>query len=226
MFFYNYYFAIFILALIFFFLSNKNLSILLSIIIIIIIGYYYFYNINIYDENLKSTFKNKLNTLNNDIKDKKSIIDINYFLNKFPIQIRYLNNDKYLIELILNIRFIKLFDEAKYSKLLLLFENFMKIYIFILADRYNIQDYFSTFIDIRTTIIKELYSIYIIIPIKLKYIYNINTFLIIKETIQNFIKYSRKMILILENYGFKEKGLYYLQDTKYKPYDKNNLEVY
>ena len=50
----------------------------------------------------------------------------------------------------------------------------MKIYIFILADRYDIYDYFTTFIDLRTTIIKELYSLYIITPIKLTYIFNIN----------------------------------------------------
>ena len=34
------------------------------------------------------------------------------------------------------------------------------------------------------------------------------------------------MILIIENYAFKHKGLYYLQDTQYKPYEKNNLEVF
>jgi hypothetical protein len=61
---------------------------------------------------------------------------------------------------------------------------------------------------------------------KLKYIFNVNSFETIKENIQLFIKHSRKMILIIENYAFKHKGLYYLQDTKYKPYEKNYLEVF
>lgn len=223
---YNYYFAIFILALLFFIISNKNVSILLSIIIIIIIGYYYFTKINEYDEGIKTSFKNKLSKLNGDIKDKQSILDENYEINKFPIELKYLNNDKFLIELILKIRFIKIFDDAKYTKILLLFENFMKIYIFMLADRYEINDYFSTFLQLRQTIIKELYGIYVVIPMKLKYIYNVNSFETIKDNIQKFIKHSRKMILIIENYAFKHKGLYYLQDTKYKPYEKNDLEVF
>lgn len=207
---YNYYFAIFILALIFFFISNKNVSILISIIIIILIGYYFFSKIDKYNQNLQTNFNNKVKKINEDIKIKS----------------RYLEKDRYLIDLVLNIRFIKLFDEDKYSKLLLHMEEFMKIYIFILADRYDIKDYFSTFINLRTTIIKELYGIYIILPMKLKYVFNINTFETIQETIHKFMKYSRRMIITLENYGFKGKGLYYLQDTKYKPYEKNNMEVF
>jgi hypothetical protein len=222
---YNYYFAIFILALLYFLISNKNVSILLSIIIIIIIGYYYFTKINEYNDEIKTNFKNKINKLNEDIKEKQTIIDENYQINKFPLELRYLNNDKILIELILKIRFIKIFDNAKYTKILLLFENFMKIYIFMLADRYDINEYFSTFLQIRQSIIKELYGIYIVIPMKLKFIFNVNSFDTIKETIESFIKHSRKMILIIENYAFKHKGLYYLEDTKYKPYEKNYLEV-
>jgi len=223
---YNYYIAILILALIFFIISNKNVSILLSIIIIIIIGYYYFNKINEYNADIKYSFNNKILKLNNDIKDKEHIIDENYILNKFPIELKYLNNDKILIELILKIRFIKIFDDAKYTKILLLFENFMKIYIFMLADRFDINDYFSTFLELRKSIIKELYSIYIVIPMKLKNIYNVDSFKTLKETINEFIRHSRKMIVIIENYAFKHKGLYYLQDTKYKPYEKNDLEVF
>ncbi len=223
---YNYYFAIFILALLFFIISNKNVSILVSIIIIIIVGYYYFKKINEYDEGIITNYKNKISKLNGDIKDKQEILDENYEINKFPIELKYLTNDKILIELILKIRFIKIFDNAKYTKILLLFENFMKIYIFMLADRYDINNYFSTFLQLRQSIIKELYAIYVVIPMKLQHIYNVNSFETIKENINNFIKHSRKMILIIENYAYKHKGLYYLQDTKYKPYEKNYLEVF
>jgi hypothetical protein len=223
---YNYYFAIFILALFFFFISTKEISILLSIIIVIIIGYYYFTKINDYNEGIKTNFKNKINKLNGDIKNHQSIIDDNFEISKFPMELKYLNNNKNFIELLLKIRFIKIYDDAKYTKIILLLENFMKIYIFMLANRYDINDYFSTFLQLRQSIIKELYSIYIVIPMKLKNIYNVNSFDTIKEVIENFIKNSRKMILVIENYAFKYKGLYYLQDTKYKPYEKNNLEVF
>ena len=116
---YNYYFAILILALLFFIISNKNVSILLSIIIIIIIGYYYFNKINEYNIDIKTNFNNKIIKINEDIKDKEHIIDENYIINKFPVELKYLNNDKKLIEYILKIRFVKIFDDAKYTKIIL-----------------------------------------------------------------------------------------------------------
>jgi hypothetical protein len=35
------------------------------------------------------------------------------------------------------------------------------------------------------------------------------------------MEYSAKLIKILERYGYQEKKVYYLTDTKYKPYEKN-----
>ena len=62
---------------------------------------------------------------------------------------------------------------------------------------------------------------------KMKYYYGFNSFDEIKKLINNFIEYSRKMITILERYGFQEKEIFYLDDTKYKPYENNNInEVY
>jgi hypothetical protein len=222
---YDYTIASIILAIIFFIISNKNPSILISIIIIFIIGYFYFSKINNYNLSLETNYKNKINNLNLDIKDREIIHNPIFYLNKFPVDIKYLDKDPYLIELIINIRFIKIFDYAKYTDIIVFMENFMKIYIFILADRYDINEYFLTFIDLRTTIIKELYSLYIITPIKLIYIFNINTQETIKKTIHNFIKYSRKMIIILQKYA-KDKGVYHLPDTKYKPYTPNSYEVF
>lgn len=213
---YNYYFAIFILALIFFFISNKNPSILIAIIIIIIIGYYYYNSIKDYNDKLKINYKNQITTLETDINTNNNERNV----------ISYLNNDKYMIDLLFNIRFIKIFDAHKFSNIIVLFEKLMKLYIFMLGDRYDINDYFSTFMNIRTAIIKEMYSSYLITPIKLKYIYKVNPYNEIKKTIEDFKKYTRSMVIILEKYAYQKKGIYYLDDTKYKPFDNNNLEVY
>jgi hypothetical protein len=215
-----------ILAIIFFIISTKNVSILLSIIIVIIIGYFYFQKIKENDQVINTNFNNKIKKLNDDIKNEEAALDSNFYINKYPIEFKYLNNDKILIDIILQIRFIKMYDNSKFSKLLLLFENFMKIYIYMLADRYDINDFFSTFIQLRQSIIKELYSIYVVIPMKFKNIYNVDPFKTVKDVIEKFIKHSRKMILTIEKYGFKEKGIYYLEDTQYKPYEKNSLEVF
>jgi hypothetical protein len=61
----------------------------------------------------------------------------------------------------------------------------------------------------------------------MKYYYGFYSFNELKISITKFIEYSRKLITILERYGYQEKEIYYLDDTKYKPYDNKNInEVY
>lgn len=227
MWYYNYYVAILILAIIFFLISKQNISILITIIIIFIISYFYFNKINDYNDNNKLNEKNIIASINNDIKDRQYLSDENYFLKKFPNEIKYLHKDKELFNIIINIRFIKHYDASKYSNIVFYVDKLYKIYMFILADRYDIKKYFNTFLLLRNTIIKEMYSIYIILPMKMKYYYGFNSFDEINKSIKLFIDYSRKMITILERYGFQEKEIFYLDDSKYKPYENNNInEVY
>jgi hypothetical protein len=224
---YNYYIAILILAIIFFLISNQKLNILIAIIIIIIIGYFYLNKIKDYDDNNKLADKNIIASINTDIKERQYISNENYFLKKFSNEIKYLQKDKKLLDIILNIRFIKRYDSSKYTNIVLYIDKLYKIYIFILANRYDIKNYFNTFILLRNTIIRELYSIYIVLPVKMKYYYGFNSFDELKKSIADFIEYSRKMITILERYGYQEKEVYYLSDTKYKPYDNDYInEVY
>lgn len=203
-------------------ISDKNVSILLSIIIVIIIGYYYFNKIYDYNKTIETNFNNKVNLIKNDIKDRDIFNDKNYILNKFPVVIKYLRNDTFLIELLLNLRFIKVFDNGKYTSLIGSMEKLMKLYIFMMGDRYDISLYFSTFISLRNSIIKDLYSIYIIIPDKFIFIYKINPFDEIKKSINDFMTHTRKMIITIQNYAYKNKGIKYLEDTKYKPFNLNN----
>jgi hypothetical protein len=227
MWYYNYYVAIMILAIIFFFISNQKLSILIAIIIILIISYFYFNKINNYNDENKLNDKNIITAINHDIKERQYLIDENYFLKKFPNEIKYLQKDKELLNIIINIRFIKRYDSSKYTNIVFYIDKFYKIYMFILADRYDIKKYFSTFLLLRNTIIKELYSIYVILPLKMKYYYGFDSFNEINKSIKQFIDYSRKMITIIEKYGYQEKEIFYLDDTKYKPYENSCInEVY
>jgi len=224
---YNYYIAILILAIIFFLISNQKLNILIAIIIIIIISYFYLNKIKDYNDNNKLNDKNIISSINKDIKERQYISNENYFFKKFSNEIKYLQKDKKLLDIIINIRFIKRYDSSKYTNIVLYIDKLYKIYIFILANRYDIKKYFSTFILLRNTIIRELYSIYIILPVKMKYYYGFDSFVELKKSTSDFIEYSRKMITILERFGYQEKEVYYLNDTKYKPYENDYInEVY
>lgn len=223
---YNYYIASLLLAIIFFLISTKNVNILISIIIVIIIGYFYFNKIYEYNDINKTTKVNIIKNLNSDIKDRKFTNDNVYYLKKFPNKILHLDKDETLLKIILNIRFIKRYDYEKYTNLINYFEKFLKIYIFILSDRYDIKQYFSIFVSLRNTIIEEMYSVFIILPQKMKNNFGFNSFDELKKSIQEFIIYSRKLITILERFGYYEKKVYYLEDTKVKPYEYNNIDVY
>jgi hypothetical protein len=226
MWFYNYYIALLLLAIIFYLISTKNINILVSIIIIIIIAYFYFNKINEYNNINKSNKLNIIKNLNSDIKDRKYISNDIYYLKKTPNKLLYFHNDETLLKIILNIRFTKKYDFEKYTNLINYFEKFYKIYMFILSDRYDIKRYFDIFISLRNSIIKELYSIYIILPKKMKNNFGFNSFEELDKSIKEFIIYSRKLITILERFGYYEKKVYYLQDTKVKPYDYNNTDIY
>ena len=108
MWFYNYYVAIIILSIIYFLISNQNINILIAIIIILILSYLYFNKINNYNNDNKLTDENIITAINKDIKERQYLSNENYFLKKFPNEIKYLHKDKELFNIIINIRFIKL----------------------------------------------------------------------------------------------------------------------
>jgi hypothetical protein len=195
---------------------------LISIIIIIIISYFYINKIQEFNNQNKQNFKNKIALLNKDIKYRQYITDNNnYILKKFPEQIQYLYKDNVLLDIVLNIRFIKRYDLEKYTNILFHIDKLYKIYMFILGGRYDIETYFNIFVDLRNMIIREMYSIYIILPNKMKYYYGFSSFNELKKSINDFMEYSAKLIKILERYGYQEKEVYYLSYIKYKPYEKN-----
>lgn len=226
MWYYNYYVAILILSLIFFIISSNDIKILLSIIIIIIIGYYYFNIINDYEIKNKENEINIIKSVNNDIKNRKYTNNENYYLKKFNKNIKYLTNDKKLLDIILNIKFTIKYDYEKYTNIINYIDNFYKIYMYILANRYDIKDYFTTFLSLRDTIIKEMYSIFVILPVKMENYYGFNSFDELKKSINDFTLHSRKLINILERYARLEKNIYYLEDSKYKYKELNNYMKY
>jgi len=226
MWYYNYYIAILILSLIFFIISGNEIKILLSIIIIIIIGYYYFNIINNFENINIQNQTNIIKSVNDDIKKRKYINNENFYLKKFNKNIKYLIYDKKLLDIILNIKFTMKYDYEKYTNIINYFDNFYKIYMYILANRYDIKEYFTTFLSLRDTIIKEMYSIYIILPIKMLNYYGFDSFVELKKSINDFIIHSRELIIILERYAKQEKNIYYLEDSKYKYKELNNYMKY
>jgi len=213
------YIYILFLALFVFILSKINQNYLTIIIISILITFYAYLYFKQLIEDKTNNLKYKENKLEDDIKERLETNEKIFYIDVFPKNVKYLKKNNELIDIITNLRFIIKFNKTIYSDIILNMNKLMKIYIYILSNRYDIVQYIPIFIDIRDNIIELLYSLFIIIPDKMKHTYGVNTYNEIYNSTYGFIIYSRKMLEILENYGKINNKIVYIPDTKYKPYN-------
>lgn len=220
---YNYY--ILIIMVIFFVLAKLNTERLLAIIIV---GFLFYYIINIQNEQNKlienSKIKSKLN-IKNDVKDKKEVATNNFYIKETSKSLKYLLKNQQLINIIQNIQFVKKFDKTRYTNIITNMDKLMKVYIYILSDRYDLQMHLPIFMDLRTDILEIFYSFIFVIPDKFKHIYGFNPYDQIHKSRDDFLKITNNMTQVLQNYGRIEKQHVYINLEKYKPYEKNK-ELY
>jgi hypothetical protein len=168
----------------------------------------------------------KENTLDNDIKDRDKIFNENYYLYKFPQKIKYLKEDDKLVDIITNIRFTILFNKSRYTDIILNMEKLMKVYIYILADRYEANTYIPIFADIRNNIIELMYSMFLLVPNGMKYTYNLNPHKELYKSIDDFIIYSRELLETIGKYAIINKKEIYIPDTKYRTYNSTSVNIF
>lgn len=218
----NYYYSILLVALVFFVISKYNSSILLSIIIAI----YLYVSI---DNNIKNNIlnnqndeENKQTTLIKDVENIEQINTDNFYteLNNNK-NIKFLSKDKTFVDIIYNIRFIKKFNKTTYNKFIISINKLMKIYIYILSDRYELNTYLPIFDDTKNNIYELFYSLIFLIPKKFKHIYGFDPHEEIDKSLNDFRDKTNKMLNILINYGKINKEYDYINFNKYNPYEKN-----
>ena len=197
----NYYSAILFLALIFFIISKYNTSILISIIIIII--FYYYIDSNIKKDNLekKNIEDIVVENIDKGIDTIKELNTNNFYININNGHIKFLKKNKEFLDIINNLKFVKKFDKTRYNNLIIYANKLMKIYVYILSDRYDIYVYMPIFNDTVNDILEILYSFIFVIPEKFKHIYGFNPGDEIDKSITDFRNKVEKMLIVLNNYG-------------------------
>lgn len=135
-----------------------------------------------------------------------------------PKDLLYLRKNQVLVTLAQDLRFVKTFDKQKYQDLLVFFNNYQKVYMYILAERYPCQSYVPTFIDLRQNILELLYQMYLVVPKTLKYIYGVDPYATIEKSVETFLKLSRNQLKILENFCRLDLKEYYFPETNPMPY--------
>lgn len=217
----RYYYIIILLAIIYYILSKNNSSVLITIIIIIIIFYYidnYIKENNI----VKNTDNNrKIESIQKEVKEIVELSTDNFYIFKNNKNTKYLIKNKEFMDILFNIRFIKKFDKSKYSNMIINMDKLMKIYIYILADRYDINTYLPIFTDIKNNIIEIFYSLIFVIPNKFKHIYGFDPQIEIDKSLANFRSKTKDMLSVISNYAKIGKEEVYINIHKYIPYEKN-----
>jgi hypothetical protein len=168
--------------------------------------------------------KSKLN-IKNDVKEIKEITTNNFYIKETSKSLKYLLKNNEMISIIQNIQFVKKFDKTRYTNIITTMDKLMKVYIYILADRYDVNTHLPIFIDLKTDILEIFYSFIFVIPEKFKHIYGFDPYNEIHKSRDKFIQITNNMLFVLRNYGKIEKKHVYINFEKYRPYEKNK-ELY
>lgn len=212
------YVALLLLSVLFLLLHRLKGNSLIIIIIVLIIAYfvyYYLYDISI---NKETSILNLKNTINEDIKGRIETSDDIFFARSFPKNLKYLKESQELMAIATNVRFVKKFNKSIYADLLNNMNSLMKIYIYILSERYSF-DQIQLFMDIRDNILELMHSFIIIVPEYLKHTYGFNAYDEIHKSIDDFTTESRRMLEVLDNFCKIHLNEVYIPIDKYKPYN-------
>lgn len=219
------YIFLLIIALCFYFLIKMNLQHLISIIVVLLLMYVY----NNYLEKLSITkdtnITSKENVLGQDIKERIEISTDSFYVDKFPKQMKYIVQNTKMMDILLNIRFVRKFNKSIYSDISLYMNKLMKVYIYILSDRYDAKLCIPIFIDLTDKILELMNSLIIIVPQKMKHTYGLDTFKEVEKSIKDFTNETQKMLGILTKYTKIHLNEVYIIDTKYRPYEERKINV-
>jgi hypothetical protein len=217
----RYSYIIIILAIFYYILSKNKSSILLSIILIIIAFYYINNYIKENDSKYKTDTKKKEDKILNEVKDIVELSTDNFYISKNNKDVKFLIKNKEFMDILFNIRFIKKFDKTRYSNMIINMDKVMKIYMYILADRYDINTYLPIFTDIKNNILEIFYSLIFVVPNKFKHIYGFDPQVEIDKSLSDFRTKIKDMLNVITNYAKIGKQKVYINNNKYMPYEKN-----
>lgn len=103
-------------------------------------------------------------TNQDEMKEIELVLPNVYGVHNKPKQFIYVHQHNDILEIINSMAFIKRFDNASFEIIVILIENFLKIYYKCLDDTYDDKLYFDTLKDIRHELLDKLYSLFVYIP--------------------------------------------------------------
>lgn len=210
-------------AIVFFQIQQANVQTLLSILLITLWGMMLWYYLQNRYQPTGTTVLDKENDVRLEVPE---IASTNYYVKTAPKKgLKYLKNNETLLKIAKNVIFVKTFDAQKYQEMLVYMNSYQKVYMYILAERYLCKSYVPTFLDLRENILEIMYQFYIVVPKDFKHIYGVSPYKEIDKSIKDFIKLSRTMIQILENFCRLELKEHYFPPTLPMPNNEQNKRI-
>lgn len=206
------------IAILFSLLYKVEKKTLIIIIVILLVSYSIYYYLYKLSDIREKSISNVKNTINEDIKGRKEVNEDLFYTKSFPTNLKYIKESPKLMSIVTNIRFIKKFNKSRYSDILLNMNSLMKVYIYILSERYSFQQ-IDLFIDLRDNTIELMHTLILIVPEYLKHTYGFNAHDEIDKSIEDFTILSREMLEVLKKYSKINLNEIYVPDDKYKPYN-------
>ena len=212
-------FLIGLFAVLFFQLQSADGKTLSSLLLITLWGGAAWYYLQYKNKEVEAKEEKELRILQPEDKHVTTATP-NFYVSPVSKDFPYLKKNQVLVGLGKDLAFVKTFDKQKYQDLLVFMNNYQKVYMYILAERYPCQSYVPTFIDLRENILELLYQMYLVVPKTFKHIYGVDPYATLEKSIDTFLKLSRNQLKILENFCRLDLKEFYFPETNPMPFDK------
>jgi hypothetical protein len=213
------FFSLLCAAVVFYQINQASEKTIMSMLLISVwlVGFFYYYT------NIKKPNDVKEKQLDVIIPKGKEIATNNYYVKSSPKKgLEYLKNNETLVKITTDLAFVKTFDAQKYEEMCIYMNSYQKVYMYILSERYLAKSYVPTFLDLRENILEIMYQYYVVVPKNFKHIYGVTPYDKIEQSINEFIKLSRTMIEVLENFCRMDLKEQYFPTTNPMPHDQYN----
>lgn len=143
-----------------------------------------------------------------------------YAIKAFPkTGLKYLRDNEDMFAIANNLLYLRVYDNGRYQDMLLLMDRLLKVYVYTLVGRYPCQHGHSLFMDIRELLRQQMYSFYVVLPMKTKHMYGLDPHGELSRSIKTFTAMTRRMIRVIENYARRECKAPYIDTTSPMSYD-------
>ena len=135
---------------------------------------------------------------------------------------KYLAQNPPLIALVHSLRFVRMFDRPRFQEVILTLDHYQRTYIYILGQRLTPSAGVPLLQDLRSRVLTLMYSLYFVVPPRLKHVYGLNPHARLGESIAAFTAISLKMSKVVRDFVRLDLNLPWTHGDGVEPANQND----